>query len=225
MKSNKFWLVIGIWALISAGCSDEDDYTKYLEGGEIYYPGKIENAVVLAGKERVLLYGLFVSDPKVTQCAVYWNIGQDSVIFPVVRDNFIDTLNEIITVEEGIHNFEFYTMDDEGNRSVVVNATGQSFGSKYQDQLYNRPIIDTLYSDGDNQLEIQWGGIDLSTGAYQTEVQYNLGTNTQSLRVDIADTLTTIDGYDGTGVKYRTFFRPTLSSIDQFWTEFVTLNQ
>lgn len=208
--------------IFSVSCSEEDEYKKFLEGGEIYYPGKISSAFVQSGNERVRLLGLFLSDPKVTQCLVYWNIRQDSVVIPVVRQNIVDTLDYIIEdVSEGIHNFEFITMDENGNRSVVVNVTGQSYGEKFKNQLLNRPIKEHTYNSGTSTLVIDWASMDLSTGAYETEVQYNIGSNAQLLRVSIDSDQTEILDYDGTGYKYRTFFRPDEFCMDFFFTEFV----
>ncbi len=44
IKGNFFQLVMLVCSLVlvSAGCTEEDDYKKFLEGGEIYYPGRIE---------------------------------------------------------------------------------------------------------------------------------------------------------------------------------------
>lgn len=215
--------LIILFFIIITGCSKEDDYTKFLEGGEIYYPGKIEGVQVYTGKERVKLFGLFISDPKVTHCLVYWNVRNDSLVFSVSRENLIDSLSEIIELEEGIHNFEFITMDQYGNRSIVVNRTGQSYGAQFEAQLINRPITDTSYVAETQHLTIDWGSMDLSTGAYETEVQYNIGSNSKSWREPIDSVQTIISDYDGSGFKYRTFFRPDPDCLDVFWTDFVTI--
>ncbi len=49
-------LVVG---LVIFSCSDEDEYLKYVEGGEISYTGKIDSLKVYPGLNRVRIEGLF----------------------------------------------------------------------------------------------------------------------------------------------------------------------
>jgi hypothetical protein len=226
MKKRKIFQLILIALVLNSACSEEDDYKKYLEGGEIYYPGKIVNTNVYSGHERVRLTGLFVSDPKVTQCLVYWNVRKDSVIFPVSRENLFDSLDEVISVPEGIHNFEFITMDDDGHRSLVVNKTGYSYGEKYIAQLINRVIKDTLYSAANKSLTINWASTDLTTGAFETEVIYTTNSGSiESVKVPVSitsnETSTKLPDYSRQGFKYRTFFKPDTLCIDTFYTDFI----
>ena len=51
-------LVVGI-AIFS--CSDEDEYLKYVEGGEISYTGKIDSLKVYPGLNRVKIEGSIYS--------------------------------------------------------------------------------------------------------------------------------------------------------------------
>lgn len=221
-------IIAGIsFGTLLSSCTKEDDYTKYLEGGEIYYPGKIVNAQVFSGKNRVKLYGLFLSDPKVTECVVYWNIRQDSIIIPVIRQNIVDTLDFVLDpVVEGIHNFEFITKDSKGNRSVVVNSTGYSYGDKYLAQLSNRPIVSHVYDKNKKTMTINWASMDLTTGAYQTEVQYTTADNNgmQVLvpfdKSSVEKQTTILENYPGVNFKYRTHFKPDSLSIDIFYTDF-----
>lgn len=228
MKTSVLSLVLG--AILFSGCTKEDDYAKYLEGGEIYYPGKISNAFVLSGKNRVRFYGLFLSDPKVTQLLVYWNIRQDSVVIPVARVNIVDTLNYVLDpIEEGIHNFEFITMDSKGNKSVVVNATGTSYGDKYAAQLTNRPIQSHTYDATKKTMTIKWASMDLTTGAYQTEVQYTTAdNNVKQILVpfdesNVSSQTTVLENFPAGSFKYRTHFRPDDFSIDIFFTAFTVV--
>ncbi len=223
-KILHFALLIAVVAI--SACSEEDDYKKYLEGGEIYYPGKIVGTRVYSGNDRVRLTGVFLSDPKVTQCLVYWNVRKDSVIYPVVRDDLFGQLDEILPVDEGIYNFEFITMDDEGNRSLVVNSIGYSYGDVYISQLKNRVIKDTTYSSSAKTLTIDWAGTDLTTGAFETEVLYTKNDgSTQSVKIPISlavnETSTKLEDYSRVGFKYRTFFKPDSLCIDTFYTDFI----
>src|SRR4051812_48066903 len=74
-------LLLIVFAL--GACTKMDDYKKkYEPNGAISYPGKLDSVQVFSGRNRVLLMGLFTSDPKIVKYKVYWNSKQDSIETP-----------------------------------------------------------------------------------------------------------------------------------------------
>ncbi|MFD2594858.1 DUF4998 domain-containing protein [Sphingobacterium griseoflavum] len=223
-KNLLYGLLITLIGFCISSCSKSDDYKKYLEGGEITYPGKIDSVIVYSGKERVYVTGLFIADPKVAKLKVFWNNRQDSTEFAINRTQGVDTLKLMIPVIEGVHNFEFITFDNQGNKSLSVYKTGVSYGARYFSGLINRPYYTADYFAGDENTTISWGGIDLTSGATFTEVEY---TNTEGKLVTQRDSIgfgeSVLKNYlPGEPLRYRTVFVPDTLSIDTFYTNYVS---
>ncbi|WDF67555.1 DUF4998 domain-containing protein [Sphingobacterium oryzagri] len=229
MKRHTIWKLFAhaAWLLLLCGlssCSKSDDYRKYLEGGEKIYTGKIDSVLVYSGRERVYVTGLFMADPKIVKLRAYWNNGQDSIEVPVTRTAGVDTLKLSIPVPEGVHNFYFVTYDADENASLKVFKTGISYGSRYISGLINKPFYTADYFAGDQNTTISWGGMDLTSGATFTEIEY---TNTQgelvTQRDSIGFTESTLRNYmPGDPLRYRTVFIPDTLSIDTFYTNYAS---
>lgn len=221
-NSNIKWLFTALFFLLFiASCSKMNEYKKFAEGGEIPYPGKIDSVVVFSGNGRVLIQGLFKSDPKVANCRIYWNNMRDSIEVPVVRSATTDTLRQFITLPENLYNFRIHTFDALGNKSVPVYATGRVYGSAYKESISNRLILRQMADDDDNVI-ISWRDIDKTLGAFATEVRYGSTSGTQkTARFLVAETESTIPDYKrGTHIEYRTLYRPDTLSIDTFYTAY-----
>jgi hypothetical protein len=206
----------------SLSCSKSDDYKKYLEGGEISYTGKVDSVKVFSGNERVYITGLFMADPKVERIKIYWDNRIDSTEVKINRSAGVDTLKLSLKVSEGVHNFELITFDAAGNKSLSVFKTGVSYGERYSSGLINRPSYTVDYFAGDQKTTINWGGIDLTSGAQFTEVEY---TNTAGKLVVQKDSIQLgksilPDFLPGKPLRYRTLFVPDSLSIDTFYTSY-----
>src|SRR5215217_4616411 len=123
-----FGLIVLTGSLIA--CSKmTDSYDNFIEGGEIYYPGKAQSLTAYPGYNRITLSWLLVSDPKITRTTVYWNNKSDSVVIPVKRSGGVDTIRTTIApISEGTYTFEVYTYDAKGNRSVKVDLISNVYG-------------------------------------------------------------------------------------------------
>ncbi|RYF24949.1 MAG: DUF5013 domain-containing protein [Flavobacteriales bacterium] len=227
IKNFKTHIFFGLSALILGGtissCTKEDDYKKFAEGGEISYTGKLDSAKVWSGKNRVMLSGLFMADPKITQAKIFWNNRADSVTIPVQKKNVIDTLSFFIeNVTEGVHNFIIYTYDAAGNRSIPVYRTGRSYGTRYEVSLFNRPVGSAITNQA-GVTRIEWQGMDRLTGVFATEVQYtDVNNKLVTVKAPIDSTGTTLKDFKAsTNIKYRTLFLPDTVSIDTFKTNYV----
>jgi hypothetical protein len=211
--------------LAITSCRKEDDYKKFVEGGEISYTGKLDSVKVLSGKYRVVLNGLFIADPKVSKCVIYWNNMTDSVVVPVTRTGNVDTLKvSINNMSEGIQNFIIYTYDNLGNRSIPVYKTGRVYGDRYQSTLSNRAVNSGFTNETDTT-RIEWGAMDRLSGVFATELIYTDVNDSQKKIIVPIDSLQSLlrNFKQKTSIQYRTLFLPDSSSIDTFYTSYTTL--
>ncbi|EAQ49280.1 DUF4998 domain-containing protein [Leeuwenhoekiella blandensis] len=223
MKTYKkqFFLLLCFVALAFTACSDEmEEYRKFTEGGEINYTEKLDSVEVFTGRERLYLRGILKADPKVTSFRVYWNNKADSVVVPVTRTKPVDTLGVYIdNLEENIYNLEVRTYDDELNSSIPVNVTAEVYGERYQNTLYNRPVISNVLIGTD--LTVSYSSMDLTTGVLGTEIQYTSSNTSEmeELFVPIDSAMAFIEDFtSGSEYQYRTIFKPEPTSIDTFYT-------
>lgn len=160
MKKNTVISVLlsGCIACGMLACTDMDEYKKISGDEEIVYPGKIEEAIVYTGDGRVVVEGLCKSDPKIVSCRVYWGLGSEYVEVPVDMSGGPFRVRREIALPENSYNFDIYTYDAEGNRSIPVNVTGKSYGEQYKASLTNRLVKSFTLQDG--QAVIEWWDID-----------------------------------------------------------------
>lgn len=215
--------VLAVLCVIAAlaSCTRMDDYKDYVKDGEISYTGKIDSLKIYPGHNRVLITGLFISDPKVKSCRIYWNNRRDSVSVPVTRTTGVDTLRTILTgLEEGTQNFEFVTYDDLSNPSVVVRASANVYGDRYQASLINRPIADVELADNGNTT-IRWGGLDKTLGRASVVINYTktdmTGAVVKKLYSDTSSVTVLPDYKYGSKFTYTTEFLPDTTAIDTFY--------
>ena len=214
-------LVVG---LVIFSCSDEDEYLKYVEGGEISYTGKIDSLKVYPGLNRVRIEGLILADPKVSEVRIYWNTKKDSMVVPVTRTESVDTVSVMIDgLAENIYNFEVRTFDNQGNKSIAVYQTAEVYGARYQSSLFNRPILANNLIE--NTLTIDYASMDLTTGVLGTQVIYTSMENEEKeLFVDIENSQAVIDDFKRfSSYKYRTAFIPEETALDTFYTDYVDI--
>lgn len=200
-------------------CSKMDDYKQYTANGEITYISKLDSLVIRSGFNRVQIRGLFMADPKVTSCRIYWDNRADSVTVTVKRTNNVDTLSRIIEgLSEGAHSFEIVTMDASGNRSVTLRGNCNVYGQRYQNGLINRPVASGELGDNGN-VTIIWGDFDITGGARGTVQTYtNVNNVPVSLYAPVQQATTQLPNYkSGTTFDYRTAYLPDSNCIDTFY--------
>jgi len=129
-----------------ASCTDWDDFKKYQAGGEIVYPGRGDTMLIASGRNRTQLLWVLSADPRVTAYKLYWNNRADSMEAAVPTDLIGDTVKIMINpLPEGSYNFEMYSLDAKGNRSVPLRFNGRTFGANYENGLLNRTISGASY--------------------------------------------------------------------------------
>lgn len=221
----KLSVVILVGIILSIfSCTSSDEYLKFVNGGEISYTGKIDSLKFYPGRNRVKMEGLIISDPKVTQLRVYWNNKKDSIMVTINRTSGVDMVSTFIeNLPENIYNFEVKTFDVKGNSSISQNVSAQSYGERYQTSLTDRKVIASKLSN-DFSLTIDFATMDLTTGAYATEIVYTNSSNVEhTVTVPVAVSQIVIPNYKiGSVFKQRSLFLPVVTAVDTFYTDFVT---
>jgi hypothetical protein len=204
-----------------------DDYKKkYEPNGPIIYPGKLDSVQVFSGRNRVLLTGLFTSDPKIVKYRVYWNSKQDSIEKAVTRTSGVDTVKLLISgLPEGVMSFEIRTYDNAGHISIPVNLAGNVYGSLYQSSLANRGIAKAeLQNDG--SALINWADVNADDGLISMRIKYTDVTSKQhdtlitSVPTDLSTSLPKFKA--GSSISYSTAFIPNKTAIDTFYVDYQT---
>lgn len=220
-------MLLGLITLVSlvSACSKMDEYKeKYVPKGEITYTGKIDSVRIFSGKNRVKFKAFLNPDPRVTHYRVYWGGKADSITFPVTHTEPGGAIEQVITnITESEQTFEFITFDASGNKSISSFKNGTSYGSRYQESLLNRRIINSALN-ATLQTAITLVGMDKATGVINTQVRY-LTTNGDSASCNIplstADTFLLNHKY-GSEVNFRTWYRPDSTCIDTFYTAYTS---
>jgi len=219
---NVFYIVILAVVLLINGCSKFDAYKdKYLQGGSISYPGIIDSVTVLSGKNRAMLKGLIVADPKLVKYRVFWNSRNDSIEGVITPSGKIDTFKVTINnLVEGSLTFEIRTYDKDGNISVPVIATGNVYGDIYKSSLTTRGITKAEVQPDGSAL-INWADVNADAGVVGMQVKFtdNAGINHDTLLKSSSST-SLPDFKSGTSLNYRTAFLPNSTAIDTFYTDY-----
>jgi hypothetical protein len=230
MKQYKIstYYVAALLVIIIGSCSKIDDYkAKFLAGGSITYPGKMDSVKAFSGKSRVMITGLFTSDPNIVKYRVFWNSRQDSVEVAVKRTTGVDTAKLIIpNLPEGLMSFEIRTYDIKGNTSIPVNISANVYGDLYQSSILNRAIADaTLQANG--SALITWADVNKDGGSMNMRIKYSDTNNIthDTLLTSIATGLTTSlpkfkAVINSNTFSYNTLYLPNPTAIDTFYVAF-----
>jgi hypothetical protein len=222
---NVFYIAMLAVVLVMTGCSKFDAYKdKYLQAGSISYPGIIDSVTVLSGKNRVMLKGLIVADPKLVKYRVFWNSRNDSIEGFIHPTGSVDTFKAMIdNLTEGALTFEIRTYDRDGNISVPVTLTGNVYGEIYQSSLTTRGITKAEVQP-DNSALINWADVNADAGVIGMQVKFtdnsdiDHDTLLQSTAAGLSSSLP--DFKSGTSISYRTAFLPNKAAIDTFYTDY-----
>lgn len=198
----------------------DETYKQFIVPGGITYPGKVTSPFVSVGRNRVKISWLRGTDPSVKFAKIFWNSYTDSVKIPIPTTG--DTISTIIeNLPEKSYTFIIKTYDSAGHSSVPVEVLSATYGDKYQASLLSRPVNSAILNNEGN-ITIQWGGADISNGAFMTEVKYTDTLNNDQVKsFPVSDELSIIGGVKpGTALQYRTVYIPDSMSIDTFYTDY-----
>jgi len=230
MNQNRFFrfnfISILLFSLLMGCTKSADTYKEFVQGGEIYYPGradslKSDSLKLYPGRNRIQLSWLLKSDPKITKTTVYWNSKADSIVISVSRSAGTDTIRTMINqIAEGTYTFEVYTYDDKGNKSVKVDAIGNVYGSNYDISLVNRALKSASMSSKLDTAKLEWYPKSLGHVGVDLRFKNLLG---DSISVFVpADSLKTnlLVFKKGDTFKFRSLYKPEQNAIDTFYTAF-----
>lgn len=214
--------IIGALLLLTA-CRKQDDYKKFIKDGEILYTGKADSLLVRAGRNRVQLSWLLISDPKISQSKIYWNNRQDSMLIAIKRTSGVDTIRVFIDkLEERAYTFEVYNFDKDGNTSVRTEGNGFVYGKMYEDALLTRAFSGAEMKDGN--AKISWMNIDTTGGIIGMQIQYtstDMVLHDTIVRAMPEDQVTLLNNYlSMSSFRYRTLYKPDPLAVDTFYTSF-----
>ncbi|SDE04894.1 F5/8 type C domain-containing protein [Mucilaginibacter pineti] len=218
-------LHIGLILLVTIGlysaCTKMDaTYKQYVVPGGLTYTGKATSPKAYSGLNRIKIAWLRGADPSVVKAKIFWNNFADSLAVDIPPAG--DTISAMIeNLDEKNYTFVIRTYDGKGNSSIPVEVVGGSYGVKYQAQLLTRPVNSTIIN-AKGVLTINWGGADVSNGAFASEVKYtDVAGNVKykTFSVDLKTSEIT-DLKPGTNYQFRTIFKPDSLSIDNFYTSY-----
>jgi hypothetical protein len=224
MKITKYFALLYVIAIMGMlnSCTKTagDAYKKYEAGGEITYPGRLDTILVHSGYNRVQLSALLGNDPLVTKIRVYYNNQHDSTDVNVSHTAGKDTVNVIIDkLTEGNYNFDVYTYDAQGRKSVGINVSGIVYGPSYLNSLINRTLKSLSQSADGNKIELVWG--EPASGELGVEVNYT-GINgvIKKLIVTAGQINTELPDYkESSLLSFRSLYKPDSAAFETFSPE------
>lgn len=231
-----FCFLILVGSFLFSCSKMNDTYKEFIKTGEIVYTGKVDSLKAFPGKNRIKLFWLLVSDPKISKNVIYWNDKADSVVLNVVKTANTDTIIAIInTLPEQTFTFQVYTYDNFGHSSVKSEVIGRSYGDNYNNSLYNRPLSTAIYNTVTKNTAITWFGVSAqavilemtytdNSDVIQTVTEIPILDNNFPDRPKTFTPITNLPNFKkGTSFKYRTGYKPTPLCIDTFYTSWTTL--
>ncbi len=229
MKKLRYYLLILIPIFVQMSCTDTYElHQKYLKDGETIYTNKVDSIETLPGDSRLKISGYISNAFNVKEIIVYWNEEQNSQTFPYQKsENDTDPVELIVTeLEETTYQFDIYSVDADGNRSVKVTAFGTSYGEIYRSNLEPRLFKSFIY-EGDGNATMNFNI--KSELTRDTEVVFtNLDGENISVIIDMDDTSAVLERIDlSEEVRYRTNYVPTAAdeetgvetAIDEFTSD------
>lgn len=211
--------------VVMAACKKMDDtYRQFIEHGETVYIAKADSIKVRGGLNRLEVSWLLLSDPKVDRYKLFWNSRQDSLEKTVTKTQDVDTVRVMLNdMEEGTHYFEIVMFDKDGNSSLPVETFGVVYGERYQSGLLGRTYRDIGRIE--NNLEVDWMPAEPSLVGVEVRYQNTDGNLIKHI-VSSSVGLDTLENFPiGGSFEYRSVFRPDSTSLDLFYTDFVSYKE
>lgn len=210
-------LIILIIGFVSCSSMD-DNYERFLEGGEHIYPAKPDSVMVYPGKNRIKL-SWFITDPTVTKAKVYWSNKTDSMVVSIEQSKRgRDSVNVILqNMGEGNYSFTIIDFDSKGNSSIPVSAVGHVYGTNYASSIRNR-AFNSIKQLGDTYI-LSWGSSYQNT--IGTVLKYtNQLNHIDSIFIPVDSNKTHINNFLGldSTFSFYTLYHPN-ASIDTFETD------
>jgi len=224
MKYTHKYLALSLLLLL-INCTKMDyTYSKFIQDGETVYSIKPSRVKLYPGENRIKLEVSIVTSPTLNKLKIYWNSRNDSTewqIKPDINNDSTFVIGIIDSLAEGRHTFEFKTIDNLGNFSVIMDTVGQVYGDLYEGGLKNRDPKSAVMNIENGQMEIRWSGAPDDGGPIEGEVSY-INTEGETIRIrvplDESETLIAARPIDDS-IRYRMIYLPEKQAIDTFYTQ------
>lgn len=204
-------------------CTKSNDYTKYLETGEIRYAAKPELLKAFPGNERVKLQWQILSDQNINKAKIYWRNKSDSIEVPIIRSPGIDTISVIIPLKEGAYSFDVVHFHADGVRSLAANVSSTSYGPSYVSTLMNRALLSHSWTPANQGIVMNWGSSESTS--IGTKVSYiNINNDPREFVVGVKTNSSSYTRLlQHSVLEYKTLYKPDTLCIDTFYSPISTL--
>ncbi len=213
---KKFLFFIALFAAFWSCNKMDSTYRQFLEGEARIYTEKPDSLKAHSGRNRVRVTWKPIRDPRVSKVVVTWNNDAFSKEAPITSP--ADTSIIIDGLTEGNYSFNFYTLDNEGNRSIKTEVLGQAYDTLYEKGLILRDV--TSVSSTGSELTIHFQPFQGGDTYLEQEVVYTSSLTNQQKAVQLpaeGEALTIAD-FTGTGFTHRSVYRPQELSPDLFYS-------
>ena len=210
LKEIKYYLMIACGA-IAASCSDINEMQQeWLDRGETIYAGKIDSLSARGGMKRIQIVGNTRYARSAEKCIVRWNDqSKEFLLSDITQGESVNILLE--GLEEGNYQFFINTLDKSGNRSIVEECFGYSYGESYISMQNPKRIVST--SADFSGATLVWNTVD---NAVKVRIDYrtkDLNPVSRELPGDVESTL--IEDWEWGGeIKITTFVLPEENALD-----------
>ncbi|HBQ57482.1 MAG TPA: hypothetical protein DD786_10085 [Porphyromonadaceae bacterium] len=203
------------------GCTEFDDFKKYIPDGEIIYTSKVDSVMTYPGNNRIKLSWIN-KDLRISKYVISWNNNQDYVSVNVDESLSIkDTISTFISdIEESDYEFTIISYDNDNNKSVKSFFSGKVYGENYRKTLMNRGVKIAKTFVGSNLTNIEWHNP--SPNEVGIEMIYTSHNDVEVTKyLPQTESITSITDYkEGTPFKFRTLYLPEPIAIDTFYTDY-----
>lgn len=214
-------LCAGLMAYGTCLCSCEsleDTWSEYLEGDEIIYAPKADTLYCHPGKERVALNYAITKSPNLKEMHVAWNDGEGEQAFPLdLTDGNGKGTFYIDGLREQSYTFEVTMIDIYGHSSLSSELFSRAYGNMYESALAVRSAT-ALRTTKDGGI-VEW--VPATEGFLYNELKYLNNNNEEISVISETDEMSTglPDIKSGTGVRYRSAYKPDENCVDVFYTD------
>lgn len=211
LKRMKYCLAIAC-GMIAASCSDINEmHQEWLDRGETIYAGKIDMLSARGGVGRIQIEG----DAKYAQMAEKCVVRYNDVVKEFQLADITDGDGKIAILledlEEGNYQFFVNTLDKSGNRSIVEQCFGYSYGENYAGIQNPKRVVSS--SAGFSGATLVWNTVG---NAAKVRLDYwtkDLQPASLELPGDVESTL--IEDWEWGGeIKITTFVLPEENALD-----------
>lgn len=217
MKKLIFILVNILFICSIVSCDPMDaTYKDFIKDGPIMYLTRLskDSLVVRNGWERVHISFPIVKDGRSTRIALALN-QTDTFRYDLAKNHRTDILLE--NMHEGSVIFSAWLEDDELNKSLPTDFTGNIYGAQYQSYLLNRPIVSKTMNSGNLIIKYSMLLDSLSVASRLTWNQEGV----EKTRISFynKEERDTLYGFTGDTFVMETLYVPDENALDSIWSK------